>query len=325
MKISRERLRDEAAATGFRPEILEKVILLLGLLERFLEHPFIQGRVALKGGTALNLFHFDVPRLSVDIDLNYIGAVERETMLEERPKLESAIQAVCSREGFNVTRSPTEHAGGKYRLRYASALGQGGTLEVDINYMLRVPFWPLQLMDSQVVGAHQAKNVPLLDVHELVAGKLSALLSRRASRDLYDANELFRRAKLDRRKLRFAFVAYGAMNRKDWRTVSVSDIDFDASELRSQLLPTLREEYSRQIKDADVWARELIDDCRSAMAGVLPLSQSEIDFLDRLLDHGKIDAASITDDKDLAGHVANHPMIKWKAMNVREHLRDAKD
>lgn len=70
MKISKKGLLDQAAATGFRAEILEKAILLLGLLERLREHPFIQGRVALKAGTALNLFHFEAPRLSVDIDLN---------------------------------------------------------------------------------------------------------------------------------------------------------------------------------------------------------------------------------------------------------------
>lgn len=319
MKISRERLLDQAAATGFRPEILEKTILLLGLLERFFEHPFIQGRVALKGGTALNLFHFEVPRLSVDIDLNYIGAVERETMLEERPKLEEAIRAVCSREGFNIARSPTEHAGGKYRLRYVSALGQGGNLEVDVNYMLRVPLWSPQHLDSRSVGAYRAKGIPVIDLHELAAGKLSALLSRRASRDLYDAYELFSRVKLERKKLRFAFVVYGAMNRKDWRTVSVSDVDFDAAELRNQLLPTLREEYSQHIDDVDVWAGELIDSCRSGLGAVIPLSESETGFLDRLLDHGDIEPAMITDDSALAERLVNHPMIAWKAVNVRKH------
>ena len=40
--------------------------------------------MALKGGTALNLFRFDDPRLSVDIDLNNIGAVDREGMLADR-------------------------------------------------------------------------------------------------------------------------------------------------------------------------------------------------------------------------------------------------
>jgi hypothetical protein len=74
----------------------------------------------LKGGTALNLFRFEVPRLSVDIDLNYVGAVDRETMLAERPKVEEAIRAVCAREGFAIRRLPQEHAGGKWTLRYES-------------------------------------------------------------------------------------------------------------------------------------------------------------------------------------------------------------
>ena len=94
MKISRERLFVEAEATGFRAEVLEKVIHLLGLLDGLQNHPYLKRKLVLKGGTALNLFFFDLPRLSVDIDLNYIGAQELETMLAERPQVEQAIQAV---------------------------------------------------------------------------------------------------------------------------------------------------------------------------------------------------------------------------------------
>ena len=57
--------------TGFQVEPLSKVERLLALLDGLRSHTFLKGRVALKGGTALNLFVFDVPRLSVDIDLNY--------------------------------------------------------------------------------------------------------------------------------------------------------------------------------------------------------------------------------------------------------------
>ena len=89
-----------AADTGFLLEPIGKVERLLALLEGLRSHPFLKGRVVLKGGTALNLFVFDVPRLSVDIDLNYVGAADRATMLEERPKIEQAIQAVCGRLGI---------------------------------------------------------------------------------------------------------------------------------------------------------------------------------------------------------------------------------
>ena len=139
MKLSREKLQAEVQATGFRPDTPEKVLHLLVLLEGFRSHPFLKGRLALKGGTALNLFVFDLPRLSVDIDLNYVGAADRDTMLAEQPKIEQAVQAVCSREEMAITRLPTDHAGGKWRRRYESASGSGGTLEIDLNFMFRVP------------------------------------------------------------------------------------------------------------------------------------------------------------------------------------------
>jgi len=82
--------------------------------------------IALKGGTALNLFIFDVPRLR-SIDLNYIGTPDRETMLAERPKLEQALQAVCGREGLTVKSLPSDHAGGKWRLTYIAASGRAAT------------------------------------------------------------------------------------------------------------------------------------------------------------------------------------------------------
>ena len=145
MTLTARDLVREAAATGFPAETLEKVIRILGLLNALWSHPYLRPRVALKGGTAINLFVFNVPRLSVDIDLNYIGAVDRDTMVAERPKVEQAVEAVCSREGLDVRHVPSGHAGGKWRLRYASTTGQGGNLEVDLNFILRLPLLPREI------------------------------------------------------------------------------------------------------------------------------------------------------------------------------------
>lgn len=318
MKISKEKLRSEAETTGFRPEILEKVIHLVNLLEGFRSHPFLKGRLALKGGTALNLFVFDMPRLSIDIDLNYIGAIGRETMLAERPKVEQAIQAVCAREGFALQRLPDDHAGGKWVLRYESALGQGGNLELDLNFMFRIPLWDIANQDSRVVGSYQAREIPVLDLHELAAGKLAALLARRASRDLFDAHHLLTQCNLDRDRLRSAFVVYGAMNRKDWRTISVNDVSFEPNELKNQLLPTFRNDYAGGIGQPDAWARRLVDECRSALRAVLPLSDAEREFLDRLLDYGEIIPSTLTADAAWAERIKQHPLLEWKALNVKQ-------
>lgn len=128
MRISRESALSVAEATGFRPEILEKAMLLLQLLKALFHHPFLKGRLVLKDGTAVNLFLADLPRLSIDLDLNYVGSPELQSMQEERPKVEEAIRAVCKREGFAIGRitAEEEHAGGKWLLRYESTFGTGG-------------------------------------------------------------------------------------------------------------------------------------------------------------------------------------------------------
>lgn len=65
MNLTREALARAVAATGFGAEPLEKVFRLMALLDALNSHPFLKTRITLKGGTALNLFHFDVPRLFV--------------------------------------------------------------------------------------------------------------------------------------------------------------------------------------------------------------------------------------------------------------------
>ena len=320
MRISPESLVAEAGATGFRADVLEKAAHLLGLLKAIRSHPLLGGKLALKGGTALNLFVFNVPRLSVDIDLNYVGAQDREAMLQERPRIEGAMQAVFSREDFEVRRMPEEHAGGKWSLRYATASGQSGGIDVDLNYMYRVPLWPVTTMDSHSLGSWRATDIPVVDIHELAAGKLTALLARQKARDLFDSRLIFSIEGLDFERLRTAFIVYGAMNRKDWRMVSVEDLAFDPRELSSQLLPALRTGGIQGIEAAS-YGGMLVDECREALSTLLPFNDAERAFLDLLLDEGKIDATILTSDKTLQERIQGQPLLEWKAQNVRRHNR----
>lgn len=72
-----------AGETGYLPDTLEKVLRLLDLLDEIAGDPMLSERLVLKGGTALNVFYLDLDRLSVDIDLNYIGALDVTTMQNE--------------------------------------------------------------------------------------------------------------------------------------------------------------------------------------------------------------------------------------------------
>jgi predicted nucleotidyltransferase component of viral defense system len=70
MKFTPAQIRELAQNTGFPTENLEKVLRLRELLIEFHRHTILKGKLALKGGTALNLFYLNLARLSVDIDLN---------------------------------------------------------------------------------------------------------------------------------------------------------------------------------------------------------------------------------------------------------------
>jgi predicted nucleotidyltransferase component of viral defense system len=317
--LTEAELTREAAATGFRTEVLEKAIRLLELLDTLRSHHFLKPRIALKGGTALNLFVFDVPRLSVDIDLDYVGTADRETMLADRPKVEQAIQAVCGRLGIQVKRVPSDHAGGKWRLSYTTVAGRSGTLELDMNFMLRTPLWPHAAADSGRVGAFAATGIPVLDAHELAAGKLAALFGRRASRDLFDVRELLRRGGLDRTKLRLGFVVYGGMNRRDWREVSFDDVQADPDEVDRLLVPMLRGDLAPDRDHIQTWTEQLVTDCKDLLSMVLPLEPHEREFLDRLNDRGDIAAELLTDDARLQGVIRAHPALLWKALNVKRY------
>ena len=319
MNFSSSEILPIAESTGFKAEMVEKVLHILNLLTTMNSHPFLKGKWALKGGTALNLFVLAHPRLSVDIDLNYIGALSREEMLTDRPKAEQAAKAVFSREGFTIKRVPGEHAGGKWRLSYQSFSGQSGNLEVDLNFMFRQPLWDIQTTDSHPLMDFQAKSIPVLDLHELAAGKLAALLARGQARDLFDCPRILNMADLQRDRLRIAFVVYGGMNRKDWRTVSIEDADFDAAKLTKQLIPTLHALAVPEQASPTEFGTQLLEACRKALSVVLPFTDAEREFLDLLLDKGKIDSTILTADIALQKRIQNQPLLEWKALNVQRH------
>jgi predicted nucleotidyltransferase component of viral defense system len=322
MRISREKLASLVKTTGFRPDMVEKVVRLINLMNLINTHPILKGKLALKGGTALNLFVFALPRLSVDIDLNYIGAVNSNDMQEERPKIEQAIQTVFSRDDYRLKRMPGEHAGGKWRLDYQDAFGQPGNLEVDLNFMFRVPLWDIQAGDSHALGEYQARKIPILDIHELSAGKLAALFSRHQARDIFDVNKLISNLELNWDKLRVAFVVYGAMSRKDWRTISLDDISFDAKELEQMLAPVLNESIISQIsQSSSSFGKKLVAECREKLGELCHFAENELEFFNAILDRGEIKSELITSDPELQKRINSHPMLQWKALNVRKHFK----
>jgi len=177
----------------------------------------------------------------------------------------------------------------------------------------------VDIISSHKLGDHEASNIPVLDIHELAAGKLVALLDRNASRDLYDAHALLSSGMLDSATLRPIFVAYVGMNRNEFREITTDKVVFEARDLESQLVPVLSAAEVQKIEDMSVWAEELSSTCREKLELVLPFTEGEMEFLNTLNDQGEIRPELLTDDLDLQTRIFNHPMLKWKAINVKKH------
>lgn len=152
---------------SFRPETLDKVNRLLELLAEMGRHPDLKGKLAMHGGTAINLFMFGLPRLSVDIDMSYVGSLSRAEMMRERPGIERGIQEVASYLGYRVDAREGGHAGRTFVLRYRGNWGNDH-VKIDCIYMNRSPLIPLRVRQSPL---RPDLDVLMFDDYELAGGK----------------------------------------------------------------------------------------------------------------------------------------------------------
>ena len=113
--------------------------------------------------------------------------------------------------------------------------------------------------------------------------------------------------------------------RIDLRKISLNHLHFDANELKNSLLPVLRNEDLKETQRLKAWAAKLIDMCKTELAEVITLSENEHAFLTALNDRGEIKAALITQEPELIDLIQIHPVLLWKALNVKEHNRNNPD
>lgn len=300
---SAQTLQRLANETGLQASRLEKVLRLLDVLQEIARDPVLADRLVLKGGTALNVFHLALDRLSVDIDLNYVGALDRAAMEADRPEVDAALNRLLTAQGYAIRRQPGDHAGGKWIGRFTSALGGGASLEVDINYMARQPLFGAAKMDSVDLGGVRASGVAVLDLHEVAGGKLVALIDREAARDLFDARRILDIAGLDWANIKAAMLAYGA----------------DPRELRQKLAICLPQKRFAAAGGPEAWIAQTVAECRAGLAPLFELSAGEAAFLDGILDRGDIDPSGLAVVPEIQARIAAMPMLAWKCQNVRAH------
>ncbi|MGH7182764.1 MAG: nucleotidyl transferase AbiEii/AbiGii toxin family protein [Nitrospiraceae bacterium] len=182
----------------------EQVRLLVRLLPKVAR----QRCFALKGGTALNLFVRDLPRLSVDIDLAYLPVEDRATSLAA---IDHALKAI-GRDIERVVPGTVVHGlvlSGTETWFKLVVEREGIRVKIEVTPVLRGSVFPPEL--RELMPRAQAEfgyaQMQLLSFEDLYAGKLVAALDRQHPRDLFDVRLLLSNEGITPR-LKDAFLVY---------------------------------------------------------------------------------------------------------------------
>ena len=314
MSASRQTLEGLSAETGFRPATLDKVIRLGELAAEIGRQPVLSRALVLKGGTALNLCFASPRRLSVDLDFNYVGSADRAGMLRDRPTIERLIEQVARGQGYGVQWSAEEHAGRTVFLRYQGAFGTPDQVQVDLNFLFRVPLGETASKPLWQPPGIDRPTVRLAPFGEVASGKLIATLARGLPRDLFDTRRLPQLAPeaWSQPGLKRTFVALAGMLDHPLTAYGRDRLRVTDQQVRQQLDAML-------LQDEHVTASDLNSDAWEVLAPFLDFDDAEREYTDRLQVGELRPELLFPDDADMTDRLARHPALLWKAQNAREH------
>jgi len=188
---------------------------------------------AMKGGTAINLFVQDMPRLSVDIDVVYLPwQTPREQALQEIHQELAAIAQRLERLGVSSRLIRSKDLGDTKLI----AENDVSQVKVEVNVVFRgtvlpVVRRPLSQKTSDLFGVEF--SVPTLEPNELYAGKLVAALDRQHPRDLFDVWQLFQAGGITDRMVECFVIYLAGHNRPMHEVLFGHDKDIAAEYVRA--------------------------------------------------------------------------------------------
>ena len=262
---------------------------------------FASGRVAMKGGTALNFFVQDLPRLSVDIDVVFVPhQTPRDTALAEIANELSALQTRLNRRGIKAELASSK-TGDETKL---FARRDRIEVKIEINHVFRGTLLPVETRSLTKTASDlftTALAVPTLAVAELYGSKLVAAMDRQHPRDLFDVHGMFQRFGLTPEIVE-CFVGYIAgHNRPVHEVLGSRDIDL-ARPFDNEFAGMEREPVSlRVLEEARIRLRREL---------AVALTADHKRFLIGLV------AGQPPWEAMQCRHLADLPAIQWKLQNL---------
>ena len=308
-EIDRETMERYSRETGFHVDILEKVYRLMNLLREINIIPRVREKLVLKGGTAINFIYFDIPRLSVDIDIDYIGSIDKKKMIEDRKNVEDILIKLFRKLGYQVdTNKP--YALLQYTLGYRNTAGNMDRIKLEMNFFNRVPVF--KSVEKEIRNPFYMENmiVKTLELEELFGRKMRALVTRGTPRDLYDVYHLLESGiKIDIQKLRKCFIFYLCCH-SDPRNMNLNFVeDITQRDIKTGLLPLLR-------KGEKINVEEMKNKVLPLLEEFLEFEEKEKEFIDELYDKKNYRPELLFEDFNYNRDIVDHPGIKWHLINM---------
>lgn len=310
MQLDRMTLGRMAKEMGFVRDTLEKVCRLADVLKFMEEDEILARSLALKGGTAINLTIFNLPRLSVDIDLDYCKDIGREEMLADREIITDRISKYMAGNGYSLSpKSKTYHALDSFVYDYLNCGGVKDNLKIEINYMLRCHVLPVTRREVNLPWNQNRLMVLSVAPLEIFASKTVALLTRTAPRDLYDMHNMVKYGLFDEveeNMLRKCAVFYSAIGAE--QPPEKFELDHigkvSSQQIKRDLNPVLRkgEKFELEVIQKEV---------RDYLAAIMIPTEEEIMFW-RAFAEGDYCPKLVFGDSVELKNISKHPMAHWK-------------
>ena len=311
MKFSRQYLTRLAQESNFIKDTLEKVLRLSEILKFLNSDIVFKDKLVLKGGTAINLTAVELPRLSVDIDLDFTINVNKDELPEFKEKFKKRLTDYMLQERYSLADSRDHFALTSFLFNYTNSADNRDNIKVEINFLDRCHVLPLEKKQILTKGIMEDFEVLTLNTTELYASKINALLSRATPRDLYDVNAMIENNVInDMVLLRKCLIFYNAIGGDyDIQTLDYKNIErLDYRKYKTQLKPVISKDDKFDIEKAKEIVIAYVKD-------LLVLTDSEKEFLSKLQE--KIYAPELLfSDEGIIINVKNHPAALWR---VREN------
>ena len=300
-----------AVETGFIRDNLEKVFRLCEILQYLNENQLFVEHLALKGGTAINLTIFDMPRLSVDIDLDFIKDCNREEMLEIRTVINDNLLNFMFAQGYALspnTKNP--HSLDSWAFYYQNSTGNRDSIRIEINYSMRNHIFPIEKRKIKVEFLNIEYKVNTLATIELFGSKIKALIERTAARDLYDVQNMlkYNAIQVDKqdllRKVIVFYLAIGAKKKVElpFDFEGVNSLKY--SQIRANLIPVLRKSKPFDFEVAKTAVKDYL-------SKLMTLTDNEKLFIENF-NQGIYQPNLLFDDEDIIERIKEHPMAVWR-------------